>query len=70
MSLKELYDYYGSWADMMRSLNLGSTTYQAWLRKKMVPWKTQLIIENKTQGKFKADLKHSIPGSCPFNERA
>lgn len=61
MLIEELRQYYGTWADMTRKLELGSTTYLGWIRKGYIPWTTQLVIEEKTKKKFKADKAHAKP---------
>ncbi len=60
MLLQELYGFYGSWAKLTRELGLGSTTYQPWVKKGYIPYTTQLLIEKKTKGKFRADIEHAI----------
>lgn len=61
MLIDELREYYGTWADMTRKLELGNTTYLGWRRKGYIPWTTQLVIEKKTNKKFKADMEHAKP---------
>lgn len=61
MFIEELREHYGTWADMTRKLELGSTTYLGWIKKGYIPWTTQLVIENKTNKKFKADIGHAKP---------
>lgn len=61
MLLEELYRHYGTWTNLVRSLNIGSTTYQVWRKRGFIPFRTQLLIENKTKGRFKADELHAQP---------
>jgi len=61
MRLDELYRHYGTWTKMIRSLDLGNSTYQLWRKKGFIPFKTQLLIEHKTKGRFKAKESHAIP---------
>lgn len=58
MLIEELHEHYGTWAQLTRELELGMTTYQGWLKKGYIPYTTQLIIEKKTKGKFKANENH------------
>lgn len=58
MLIEELYDFYKSWSVMSRKLELSPTTYLGWKRRGYIPWQTQLVIEKKTHGKFKAKLDH------------
>jgi hypothetical protein len=61
MLMKELHDYYGNWSKLTRELDLGISTYQGWVKKGYIPYTTQLIIEKKTKGKFKANIAHGKP---------
>lgn len=61
MLLEELHEYYGTWAYMARKLEIGSTTYLGWRKKGYIPWETQLVIEQKTNRKFKAHKGHGKP---------
>lgn len=61
MKLTELYEYYGTWADMGRALNLGNSTYTVWRKNGYIPYPTQLLIEKKTKGRFKALEAHGRP---------
>ena len=58
MLLDDLYQYYGTWTNIGRQLNLGTSTYQVWRRKGYIPFKSQLLIEHQTNGLFKADAAH------------
>lgn len=66
MLIKELYDHYGSWSKLMRTLELGSSTYQGWVRKGFIPYTTQLYIEKKTGGLFMASEEHSKSSGARF----
>ena len=55
---EELREHYGTWAEMSRQLGLGATTYLKWMKKGYIPFETQCVLEKKTKGKFKANLKH------------
>jgi len=61
MLLDELYAHYGTWTKLVRELNLGNSTYQVWRKQGYIPFKMQLLIENKTKGLFKADEAHGEP---------
>ena len=61
MLLSELYEHYGTWTQLVRELNLGNSTYQIWRKKGYIPFKAQLLIENKTKGFFKAYEEHGEP---------
>jgi len=60
MTIKELYDYYdNNWAKMARSLGFGTNTIFNWKTQNFVPIKSQMIIEKRTNGLFKASLEHA-----------
>lgn len=59
--MQELYEHYGSWAEMGRELRLGNSTYQTWKKKGYIPYTTQLVIEKKTGGLFMASEQHGKP---------
>lgn len=61
MLISEVYDLYGSWAQLSKQLNIGSTTYQAWLRRGYIPLKMQETIEVRTKGKVVASIEHLVP---------
>ncbi len=61
MLLSELYEHYGTWSELCRELRLGNSTYQIWRRKGYIPFRAQLLIENRTQGLFKACESHGEP---------
>lgn len=76
MLLKELHEYYVTWTQLTRELELGNSTYQVWRKQGYIPFSFQLLIENRTQGKFKACEAHGKPStprkygtiSCPTEE--
>lgn len=61
MLLEDVFKYCGSWANVCRILDFGSTTYQKWKQKGYIPYTTQLLIEKKTNGKLRASLDHAKP---------
>ncbi len=61
MLINELYEYYGSWAKLSRALEMGSGTYWTWKKRGYIPFPTQLMIEYKTKGRFKASEEHGEP---------
>lgn len=54
MTLEELKNYYGTYNAMARDLCMAPTTYQSWKKRGGIPFNTQIIIEHKTKGRFKA----------------
>lgn len=64
MLLEELHEYFGTWTQLMRELELGNSTYQVWRKQGYIPFKAQLLIENRTKGLFKAcELQGKPPSS-------
>jgi hypothetical protein len=61
MLLSDLYEHYGTWTQLVRELKLGNSTYQVWRKQGYIPFKAQLLIENQTNGLFKASEEHGKP---------
>lgn len=58
MTLKEIYEYHGSnWACVCRELKLGTSTIQNWIKRGYVPIRSQMVLEKRTNGLFKARLE-------------
>ncbi len=55
MRLKELQDYYGTWAELTRQLRFPSSSAHNWIRRGSIPYDAQLVIEKRSKGRFKAD---------------
>lgn len=58
MRLEDLLEYFGTYSNMARKLELGYTTYLGWRKKGFIPYQTQCRIEVLTNYKFKANKKH------------
>jgi mannose/cellobiose epimerase-like protein (N-acyl-D-glucosamine 2-epimerase family) len=61
MLLEELHEYFGSYSHMSRELGLNSSTYLEWRNKGYIPFTTQLVIEKRSDGVFKALEEHGKP---------
>jgi hypothetical protein len=61
MLLEELYSHYGSWTKLVRDLGLGTSTYAIWRKRGFIPYKSQVFIELKTNGLFKASEDDAKP---------
>lgn len=58
MKIEEIYNHYeNNWCEVMRELKVGSTTLQNWRKKGHIPIKSQMIIEDRSDGLFKARLE-------------
>lgn len=61
MLIEELHVHYGTWQNMARKLELGSTTYMGWVKRGYIPYATQCVIEKKSNRLFKANEGHAKP---------
>jgi hypothetical protein len=61
MFANELHDFYKTWSNMIRELDLGLSSPRYWRQKGYIPYKTQLLIEKRSGGRFIADEKHAKP---------
>jgi hypothetical protein len=60
MTLNEIYEHYDfCWSRAAKSLGFGLTALHNWRKKGYIPIRSQLIIEKRTMGVFRADLKHT-----------
>lgn len=60
---KDVLDYYGTWSRLIREVGLGLSTYQGWLKKGYIPYRSQLLIEKSTKTKLLANVEHGRPQS-------
>ena len=63
MRLEELKEYYKTYAAITRLAGMGMNNHQYWKKIGYIPYPTQLVIEKKTKGKFKANLDDALPKS-------
>ncbi len=60
MLLAELYEHYNkNWVLTARELGFGSNTIYLWRKQGYVSIKSQMVIEKRTNGLFKANLEHA-----------
>lgn len=58
MTLQEIYEHYQSnWAFASRELKIGTTTIQKWKKRGYIPIRSQMVLEKRTKGIFKARLQ-------------
>lgn len=60
---QDVLNYYGTWSRLIREAGLGVSTYQKWLKKGYIPYRSQLLIEKITKTKLLADIEHGRPQS-------
>ena len=54
MTANDVYEFYGeNWAEAMRSLGMGRSSYRYWLKVGVVPRTTQYKIEALTKRKLR-----------------
>lgn len=77
MTLDEMYIYYGrNWSKLVRELKIGNTTCRLWRERGNIPIRSQMILEKRTNGLFRAslndaDIVHDLRASMSkdnFNE--
>lgn len=61
MRLKELLEYYGSHANIMRETKVGSTSIINWKKQGYIPIVSQQKIERNTKKMFIARLEDEMP---------
>lgn len=58
MTIIEIYEYYGeNWAEVARELKIGSTTLQKWRKREFIPIRSQMVLEKRSDGLFKARIE-------------
>jgi hypothetical protein len=55
MTIKELQDYYKTAYRFRKETGISSPTFRNWIKWGYVPFRSQLLIERITQGRFKAE---------------
>ncbi len=61
MRIEELYSHYGTWTAVAHALELGMNSHQYWRKRGYIPYPTQLVIEKKTKGLFRASEEDAKP---------
>lgn len=61
MRIEELKEFYKTWTNLAHALEIGMNSHQYWRKVGYIPYPTQLVIEKKTKGKFKASLDDAVP---------
>jgi len=60
MVVKDILNFFGTWAEAARELRMGHNTLQTWKRKGFIPIRSQHRIERFTDGALKADVDHDF----------
>lgn len=58
MLLQELYDKFGTWMAVANELKMSQSGVTYWRKRGYIPYSSQLMIEVKTKGLFKANEEH------------
>ena len=61
MRLEELHAHYGTWTKLCFALKQGMNSHQYWRKIGYIPLASQLMIEHKTNGLFKAREEDAVP---------
>ena len=61
MRLFELYEAYQySWTNVSKATGYTQGCIYGWRQRGYIPFKAQLIIEQRLNGRFKADINHGV----------
>ena len=64
MRLDDIYEHYGkSWVKVMREIGVGSSTLTLWRKNGFIPANSQIKLEKRLNGLFRADLDDAQPPS-------
>lgn len=58
MTIQELKDYFVTGYRFEQQTGISSVSFQNWIKWDYIPIRSQFKIEQLTNGKFKADIKH------------
>lgn len=61
MRIEQLKEHFKTWTNLAHALQIGMNSHQYWRKVGYIPYPTQLVIEKKTKGLFKASLDDAIP---------
>ena len=61
MKIEDLKSYYKTWTALSHALAIGMNSHQYWRKVGYIPYPTQLVIEKRTKGRFKASLDDARP---------
>ena len=61
MRLEELHNHYKTYTKMCFALELGMNSHQYWRKRGYIPYPTQLVIQEKTNGLFSACKEDAVP---------
>lgn len=61
MRIEQLKEHYGTWTNLCHELKTGMNSHQYWRKVGYIPYPTQLVIEKKTKGLFKASVDDAVP---------
>lgn len=60
MTLQELKDKWGTWMAVANELKMSQSGVTYWRKRGSIPYSTQLLIQDKTKGAFKARREDDI----------
>lgn len=56
MKLQELKEKWGTWMSVANELKMSQSGVTYWRKRGSIPYHTQLVIQDKTKGVFKANM--------------
>lgn len=57
MKVEDIYEHFGkSWTKVSRELKVPHSSLQNWRKRGFIPIRTQMLLERKSNGLFKASL--------------
>lgn len=59
MTIEQLYKHYKTWTAVALALGVQQSNVLYWRKRGYIPYSTQLVIQERTKGLFKADEKHA-----------
>lgn len=60
MTLQELKDKWGTWMAVANELKMSQSGVTYWRKRGSIPYDSQLVIQDKTKGMFKAKREDDI----------
>lgn len=60
MTLQELKDKWGTWMAVANELKMSQSGVTYWRKRGSIPYDSQLVIQDKTKGAFKAKREDDI----------
>jgi len=63
MRIEELKKHYKTWTNLAHKLEIGMNNHQYWRKIGYIPYPAQCVIQEKTNGLFKASMDDANPST-------